>query len=240
MGVYPSNSTVIVSAPNPSFGLSILYDPVNQSILAMSLGIFSSYANAVYVFSAQKGYTVTFKETGLPQGSAWILKLDGVTHDLSSSSFSVSSINGTLYSFTAENTSLYYASPYSGSETINGATLTVSISYLHWAYIHGNFTQQGLNVAINGVPLGSGSSSIISFNQSYPAGTYVVEIYGKGYVTQYDNFTLTPGQAKNVSATLKVKGTAPGLTGVEMYAIIGGVGAAIAVAGGLMIMRRKR
>lgn len=243
IGFYPGNGTIVASAPDPAPEVIMAFDANNQNIYAMSFALFSSEPNAVYVYSPQKAYNVIFKESGLPNGSSWFLKVNGITHDLSSSSFTETSTNGTIYSFTAENTSQDYASPYSGIETINGAVITVSIDYLHWAYIYGNFTQTGIDVSINGVQIGSGNISLYQINQTVAAGSYVVKIYGSGYVTQYENFTLSPGQSMNISTSLKVQSTPPGnsgLPGIEIYAAIGGVLAVIAVAGGVFAFRRRK
>lgn len=181
-------------------------------------------------------YTFSVAETGLPAGSAWNVTVNGTVHKLTTGSISFMGTNGTKFSYSFENTTLYYTSAAGGSATINGNNVTVSIGYKHWAYITGDFNQAGVNVTVNGKNVGNGS---FSFNESVPAGTYHIVISGNGYVTKYDNFTLTPGQTVNISTTLNAVKKSTPFPMTYVYIIAGCVGA-VAVIGGAYYFFRLR
>lgn len=184
-------------------------------------------------------HTFNISETGLPPGTTWYLELNGTLHEVNASSYSVTTTTVTTFTYAAENTTSYYTTSGTGKATVVGTNTTVNVQYLHWAYITGNFTQAGVNVTIDGKNIGSGD---FSFNETAPAGTYHVIISGKGYVTKYENFTLSAGQTENISASLvPVMNPSPSSpVGAGVYAAIGAVGAIIAIAGALFVIRRRR
>lgn len=181
-------------------------------------------------------YTFKIAETGLPAGTSWNVTVNGTVHTLTTGSISFLGTNGTKFSYSFENTTLYYTAAAGGSATMNGKNVTVSVEYKHWAYITGNFSQAGVNVTLNGKKIGTGS---FSFNESVPAGTYRVVVSGNGYVTKYNNFTLNPGQSMNISTTLNaVKKNTP-FPMTYIYAIAGGV-VVVALIGGVYYFFRLR
>lgn len=237
-----------------STGNSIVFDIVN--------GTYQNYSYAIHTVSGYKGggqsgifsytgnnsfatsttyipkYVFNISETGLPTGASWNVSINGTLHTLTSSSYSIVALNGTTITYKAYNTSLYYASPVSGTLSIAGHNVTVNIVYTHWAYIVANFSQTGINLTINGKAVGT---DVQLFNETVPAGTYHVVISGKGYVTKYNNFTLNGGQVMNVSTTLSpVKGSSSPLSlGPYVYVIVGVVAAAVVVSGAFFFLRRK-
>lgn len=181
-------------------------------------------------------YVFNITETGIPSGSSWNVSINGTMHSLTSTSYSIMVLNGTVINYRAYNTTLYYGTQLSGTATLSGHNVTVNIQYTHWAYIFGNFTQSGINVSINGENVASGTHS---FNESVPAGTYNVVISGKGYVTEYVNFTLNGGQAKNISATLKTVSSG-GIPNLYLYVGGGAAAAVIVIAGVYYLVLRKK
>ena len=77
-------------------------------------------------------YSVTFKESGLPSGTDWGVKLNGNLKQGTSTSITFSEPDGS-YSYTVEDASsggvVYYPSPSSGTGTVNGGGVTVNIAY---------------------------------------------------------------------------------------------------------------
>lgn len=193
-------------------------------------------ANATFV----PQYVFKIEEKGLPSGTSWYVKVNGTNHDIKSTNYTVDATNGTSFTYSPENTSLYYTNTAAGSSTIDNSKVTVNVTYYHWAYISGDFNQSGVNVSINGKQIGSGD---FKFNETATAGTYHVVISGKGYKTDYDNFTLSPGQSMNISAALnpvKNKTSAPSSPGDLIYVVIGVVSAVIVGSGATLVIRRRK
>ncbi len=256
IGIIPGEtwSVTFNGVTKTSAGSQIVFDIVN--------GTYQNYSYVVHTKAGYKGggesgtfsfigsnsfslnttylqmHTFKISETGLPSGSTWYLELNGTLHEVNSSSYSVTTTTITTFTYAAENTTSYYTSSGTGTSTVAGTNITVNVQYLHWAYITGNFTQAGVNVTINGKNIGSGN---FSFNETAPAGTYHVIISGKGFVTKYENFTLSPGQTENISASLAPAKSPPSSPlGAGVYAAIGAVGVLIAITGAFYVMRRRR
>ncbi|MEM4068093.1 MAG: thermopsin family protease, partial [Candidatus Micrarchaeaceae archaeon] len=127
-------------------------------------------------------YWVTFTETGLPSGTAWYVNLtNGQTFSSTGSTISFSEPNGT-YSYTiATSDHIYKPSSYSGSFTVNGASVSESVTFFEVTYSV-TFTETGLpsgatwNVTLNGVKQSSSTSSI-TFSEPNGSYYYTVGIY---------------------------------------------------------------
>ena len=78
-----------------------------------------------------------------------------------------------------------------------------------------------------------------SFNISVPNGTYHVVISSPGYITYYSNFSLNPGNAKNLIIDLQKETSPPILSGNVMYEIVGLV-IVIVVIGAVVALARRR
>jgi len=77
---------------------------------------------------SQVTYSVTFTESGLPSGTTWSVKLNGVTKSSTGPSIVFTEPNGT-FSYTVGHVAGYTASPSSGSVTVSGASAAVSVQY---------------------------------------------------------------------------------------------------------------
>ena len=88
-------------------------------------------------------YSVTFSESGLPSGDLWYVNLsnEAVSGAISTLSYSFSLINGTYQYNIATNDKIYHAN--AGSFTVNGASLTESVSFALYKYSI-TFTETGL------------------------------------------------------------------------------------------------
>ncbi len=183
-------------------------------------------------------FSLKFIELGLPPGSTWTISVNGTSHTVSGSSYSLEVLNGTTVNYKIINTTLYYSNTGSGSKTIDGGNATVEIAYFHYAYINGTVSPVLANVTVNGisVPVNNGS-----FSLAVPSGNYSVEVSSNGYITFYSNFTVSPGEGKAVNATLsKQQAKSGGLPAVDYYYIAGGTVASIAIIGSAYWLKRKR
>ncbi|HYA10688.1 MAG TPA: hypothetical protein VEH10_03325, partial [Thermoplasmata archaeon] len=73
-------------------------------------------------------YTVTFTETGLPNGTLWKVSVDGRTYSSKGASIAVQLPNGTS-AFTVRPAQGYQPSPHTGAVTVAAGPTSVSITY---------------------------------------------------------------------------------------------------------------
>ena len=186
-------------------------------------------------------YTLSFTESGLPSGTSWTMTFNGATNSSTNSVMTFSAPNGT-YSFGASNLSGYYTANYFGSISVKGNDVSIPIIYYHYAYISGTVTPHNATVDINGHSVSVSGSGL--FNVSEASGTYSIVVSESGYITYYNNVTLTAGQTKELNVTLNpVKTTPPPISSsfpsVDLYGIIGAVVAIVAVVAVVSLMRKK-
>jgi hypothetical protein len=219
---YTIETTNRVYSPTPSSGSFT----VNGSSISKSIA-----------FSAVT-YVVTFTETGLSSGVTWYVNGSGLSgFESSQTSLSFNLSNGT-YSFTVSNLSSYYTTITHFTVVVSGKNVTENIYYDHWAYITGSITPTNSTLTINGKSVSLNSSG--SFNISVPNGTYHVVISSSGYTSYYDNFTLNPGNDKNLTISLKHVSQPATVTSVDLYVITGAVIAVAAIAVAVVSIRRRK
>jgi len=178
-------------------------------------------------------YNVTFKESGLPAGIGWSLKLNGTVINVTKSSYTFSSSNGTAFNYSIENAGEYYSNISTGSFTLSGHNVTVSVEYLHFAYIYGKISPSKTTVIINGVNYGIYNGS---YNISLKAGTYEVEFEHSGYKNAYLNISLSAGENLSENVSLVSAGKT-----FSIYIYIGVAAVVVAVAAvGIYFVRRTR
>ena len=139
-----------------------------------SLTVFGAAVNVSIEFS-QIQYPVTFRESGLPAGTVWYAMLsNNLTGFSLSNKLSLFTANGT-YSYTIETSNnAYRPSLSTGSVTVNGSAVNVSIEFSQIQYTV-TFKESGLpsgttwGVAINGTTQSSDNNTIAF---SLPEGTY--------------------------------------------------------------------
>jgi len=143
-------------------------------------------------------YTVNFTEVGLPPGTVWNVTLNGVTKASSSSSITFAVPNGEFnYSVASPilvNGVEYVATKPSGTVTVNGTNVTITVQYVPLRSPSSSLTVQVYNVlgrpatTVPGVVLGvlynssfkevayMNSSGYLNFHGVSP-GTYTLEVY---------------------------------------------------------------
>ncbi|MGC8497134.1 MAG: YncE family protein [Thermoplasmata archaeon] len=140
--------------------------------------IFVNGGNAVrnIVWSVNT-YSISFVESGLRAGTLWSVTLNGALSSSKSTNISFSEPNGS-YSYTIDNINGYIANNYSGTITVNGANITVSVSWFPILYTI-YFNETGLpagtpwSVTLNGTVKTSTTSTIMF---SEPNGSYIFSI----------------------------------------------------------------
>ena len=128
---------------------------------------------------------VTFKETGLPQGTEWWVNLSNYNYSSLNSSISFYEYNGNYSYRISTSDHIYYSIPSSGSFTVTGKHLSISINFNELTY-KTNFIENGLpdeiswNLTLNGKTylLKNNSYSFQLTNGTY---NYMVETSDKIY-----------------------------------------------------------
>ncbi|HUI38555.1 MAG TPA: hypothetical protein VLY85_02880, partial [Thermoplasmata archaeon] len=128
---------------------------------------------------ARVAYSVTFSETGLPNGTFWGVTLNGVLVTSTSSSIPFVEPNGT-YAYSVTNVSGWRTLSGAGSVTVQGRAVTVPIAWNQTAYAV-TFLETGLptgtvwTATLSG---GSRSSNASAIRFSEPNGTYAYNLSG--------------------------------------------------------------
>ena len=123
---------------------------------------------------------------------------------------------------------------------MKGNGVSIPIIYYHYAYISGTVTPHNATVDINGHSVSVTGSGL--YNASETSGTYSIVVSESGYITYYNNVTLTSGQTKELNVTLNPVKTTPvpsSFPSLELYGIVGAVVAIIAVVAVISVMRKK-
>ncbi len=195
-------------------------------------------------------YPITFRETGLPSGTNWTVRVNGSNHTAEESQFTVPEPNGS-YSFVVEGPSEFNASPRDGQFSVAGAGEEETISFVP-ADFEVTFAEVGLpsgqswSVTVLGGPNASTSTSngtTVRFEET--AGQYSFEISPvPGFLpaSRTGSFSVR-NQSVTVSIAFQPAGTTevPGFlgftgdTGYLLIALLVVVGAAIAT---VVLLRR--
>ena len=186
----PFGTAQSIALPNGTYSYSVStndssYAPLNYS----SSVIVNGTAVSVSLPFTPVTYVVTFTESGLPPGKYWAVTFAGSSQNLTTTGSSVSlpysAMNGT-YRYSIQDVSGWHEStiPYSGTVTVNGANLTVTVAFNPVKY-EITFTETGLpagqlwNVTLNGTSrqnTTNGGTDTLSFDE--PNGTFAYRIAG--------------------------------------------------------------
>ena len=156
-------------------------------------------------------YSVTFTQSGLPSGAIWNITLNSVTKSSSASIITFQEPNGT-YSYIVGAYQGYLYTPSAGSVTVNGASVSVLITFtpVSAQTYTVTFTESGLYsgswwfVNSTGSPSFASSGRLSSGQGTYslnlPVGSYSYTISASGRASGY--FMTIPN-----SGTITVNGT---------------------------------
>jgi len=241
-----TGETITFSEPNGTYSYTI--ETVNKNYaLSPSSGTFSvNGSNVNILFSFQLvTYEITFTESGLPSGN-WYVNITGQASSgpihSSQTSYSIPLPNGS-YSYTISTGNKAYKPSYTGSFTVNGASVPESITFSEVTYTI-TFTEYGLpwetswSVTLNGTTETSTTNSI-SFTE--PNGTYSFTIASfNGYsASPYSGSKTVNGANVNQATTFKSVATttshssndSPNYIVTAVVVIAATIGAAIVVMG---------
>ena len=190
-------------------------------------------------------YTVSFVEYGLPGTESWWVEFQGAETRVSGSTATFQSPNGTFnYSVTTGN--LYVGAPTGGVVNVTGGPAVVPTTFsIHLGWIQGSVDPGTATLTIDG----SGTTVTAgAFNLSVAPGSYEIVSTANGYVTEWLNVTVTPGNA--TAALLHLTPIAPterpsthptaGLVPTTWVLVLLAAVVVVVVAVGLLVVRRRR
>jgi hypothetical protein len=130
---FTSAGSLLFEVPNGTYfysagSISPFY---NNSVYYGYLEVLGANAAATIVFTARSAYSLTFNETGLPTGDAWVVDISTPVYDLNSSnSASIAFVlpNGS-YSFTVGGAPGYNVTPTNGTLVVAGANANATINF---------------------------------------------------------------------------------------------------------------
>jgi len=156
--------------------------------------------------STQKVYEITFAESGLTLGTAWSVTLNGTIKSSTTNTITFMEPNGTYY-YSTTPISGYTAPSLSGTISVYGSNVNVSISFTRVTYSV-TFTESGLPygtswyVNISNDQSFTGSGTTITFNEPNGSYLYTIETSNKNYATNQPSGTFTVnGGDVNVAIT---------------------------------------
>ena len=125
INIYEGHFRVFLKPGN--YTLSYLLNGVAKTIVidVKPMGIYNIFINA----TPYRNYTIRFTETGLPTGTQWSVTLNGTTKSSTTNTITFSEPNGTYSYRIATVIKSYVPVPSSGTFTVNGESVNVSIIF---------------------------------------------------------------------------------------------------------------
>jgi len=230
---YTISSSDRSSVPLPSMG-SFTVDGTSVSESVVFLSIFR--------------YTVTFSESGLPNGTEWFVNLsNGRSYHSQSDTISFQEPNG-IYAYSISTPDTSYSPPSSGSFTVDDSSVSVSVKFQQVDYTV-TFSESGLSngtewfVNLSDGQSFSSTNSTISF--SVPNGTYsyIITTASLHKVNALSGSISLTGRSIMKNITFPAMERSPERSGISdgsFYIIIGAVAAATIITLVTAVMIRKR
>ena len=246
------NVSVINASTNKVIqSINVGKDPVGVAFDGSNGNIYvtNGRSNSVSVLGYVK-YAVTFTETGLPSGTIWYVNIsNGIDSGaISGTSYSIYLANGS-YSYNVQTSNKIYEPSYINSFTVNGNTVSHAITFFPVTF-KVTFTETGLltgsdwYVNITGHDSGAITGSTYSFSLTNGTYAYTIGTNNTNYNAIGNTITVN-GISKSVLVTFTAssspsKQSPSGISGIELYGIIGAAVAIVAIGSVLTIMRRKK
>ncbi len=176
--VFGDGRTSLLQDPTHIFQSAGTYN-VTLNVTDLAHNVTSTNVTVV----AETGYSVTFRESGLPANTSWNLTLGSTTYAMSTGPLTLTEPNGT-YPFSVAPPAAYSANVSSGSVTVAGAAVIVRIGFAP-AYAV-TFSESGLppsgtwTVVLDGVAQSVNGSTAVFWE---PNGTYAFSVLASGSYT---------------------------------------------------------
>ncbi|MGB6501368.1 MAG: hypothetical protein WBG19_08230 [Thermoplasmata archaeon] len=210
---------------------ALAYDPVARELFSADSG---DGFLAISTPETPAHYAVTFSESGLPPTTSWSVTFNSTVESSSTTSIGYSVLDGS-YTFSVGTEPGYTSAPTSGPLTVNGGPVTQGIVFTAKppATFLISFVETGLQsgtewtVTLVSSPLSSLSTTI---SASRANGSYTFTVGAvSGYTSNLSGGTVVVLGAPRmvdigftpVTSPPPAAGGSPGLTGTELYGIIG-------------------
>lgn len=142
-------------------------------------------------------FNISFRENGLPQGISWYVNITGQQSSgpLTEATYAVELANSSYTYSVASSNKIYAPSPYTGSFTVNGASVSESVTFSTVTYT-ATFTESGLpsgttwyvnSTSFNSGPVSGSPYTVKLTNGSY---LYTVASSNKTYEPSLNSRTL--------------------------------------------------
>jgi hypothetical protein len=215
-----TNSTITFYDPNGLYAYAITDVPGwHQATLPYSGSLTVSGADVKEsrLSFTEVTYNATISESTLPAGLSWSITLNGNTQSLTTASglntLTWTGLANGTYAYEIANVPSWHQTtlPYDGTETINGASLAVNVTFTRVTYIL-TFTETGLvsgvnwSVILNGTSRISSNSTITFIEQN---GTYSYDVGAlANYVASPNSGSLiVSGEARALEITFSPTGS---------------------------------
>ena len=181
------------------------YQALSGYDLVTGWGSLNAYNFSRYAENALHQYTVSFKESGLPAGENWSLKLNGEYKYSFSDEINYTEFNGT-YPFTLTAVPDFVILPESGNVTVSGSNVVIQIGF-YKAYKL-NFSEVGLPsgtqwyVNLSNTDSGKSTGSSINLFAENGSYSYIVATKNKSFYATGGNFTVG-GESLNFTVTFQ-------------------------------------
>ncbi len=198
---YSELSVIAAGAPKLSETVSVGIGPLGEAFDPVTGGLVTANeASGTLSFLAPTSaqYVVTFRESGLPGGTAWRAELDGVGNTSTSSTISFRITNGT-FSYSVGATA-YAATPRAGNVTVDGGAVTQDVAFAAEPLYTVTFGEEGLptgtawSVALEGV-VGTSSARTLTFREPNGAFQFTAENVSGFYVAPPNGTVVVDGAA---------------------------------------------
>ena len=231
---------------------------VTATTLNYPLGAFVASSGALWVTDSNNGrlleylpstYNVTFAAAGLPATANLSVNVGGTTYQGPGPNVTVSEENGS-YAWSVPIIPGYQLSPTSGNITVDGHTVTVSLTVTHLTYSV-TFVALGLpggtnwTVTLGGVVHNSPNNGSIGFSETNGTYAYTVSTVSGYNVTPRSGSVVVNGAAQGVSIGFAAIPSSASSSSSSPYG--GGVGLLLLVVAtvvgllvGLLIGRRRK
>lgn len=207
-------------------------------------GVESLSGNETITITFEPAATLIFSETGLPSGSEWTVGIDqsGTTTLYTGTGRTISvTIAAGDYSYSV-NSLGYTASPSSASGTAAAGNTTIPIVFATaTGTLTGTVAPNSATLWVDGSreTLGSGGA----FSVTLPVGAHSVEVTADGYLTYFNNVTISSGGTTPLTISLTAipsgAGSGIGTMGWVLLAVLTAVAVAL-LATTLVFARRAR
>ncbi|MFY9716576.1 MAG: hypothetical protein WAK40_01375 [Thermoplasmata archaeon] len=175
-----TSSTIVFSEPNATYGYHIDYVAGYKTTPSSSSTTVDGGAVSVAVPFTQVTYTLTFDQSTLPHATSWSVRIGVTSVSSTGSSIAFTVPNGT-YDYTIGYVAGYVPTSPTGSATVNGGAVLVTIAFTQVKYTL-TFTETGLptsahpkawSVSLDGV-LQTTTSTSIAFPVANGTHSYLV------------------------------------------------------------------